>query len=154
MKREMMEKVIAFDMDGTIADLYNVNNWLAQLRKEKVNPYRDAEPMYDMEELGNVLRKLKTLGWKIIVISWGAMNGTRKYTEKVKIAKREWLRKYNFPADKIHVVKYGTTKHSCCKYAKSGILIDDNEKVRKSWKLGDTINPDNTLIQKLEALIA
>ena len=37
MKREMMEKVIAFDMDGTIADLYNVNNWLEQLREEKVN---------------------------------------------------------------------------------------------------------------------
>ena len=30
--RKKMEKAIYFDMDGTIADLYSVKDWLRQLR--------------------------------------------------------------------------------------------------------------------------
>ena len=43
-----MKKMICFDMDGTIADLYNVPNWLPKLRAEDASPYEDAAPIYDM----------------------------------------------------------------------------------------------------------
>ena len=32
-------KMICFDMDGTIADLYAVPNWLDKLRAEDASPY-------------------------------------------------------------------------------------------------------------------
>ena len=42
---------IYFDMDGTIADLYNVENWLPKLRAEDASPYIEAEIMVDASEL-------------------------------------------------------------------------------------------------------
>ena len=63
-------RVLVFDMDGTIADLYGVSNWLEDLRNENPRPYINAEPLYDMENLVNILNALKACGWKIVVTSW------------------------------------------------------------------------------------
>ena len=48
------------------------------------------------------------------------------------------------------MVKYGTTKANCTRHI-SGfqILVDDNEKVRKGWTLGDTINANENTLEKL-----
>lgn len=140
----MNRGMICFDMDGTIADLYAVPDWLDKLRAEDASPYRDAEPLVDMEELAAVLNVLIDQGWEIRVISWLSMSGSKAYNAEVRKAKREWLEKYNFPANKIHLVQYGTTKANCVrKQAEFAILIDDNEKVRDGWHLGDTIDPMN-----------
>ena len=40
-----MTKAIYFDMDGTIADLYGVENWLDYLVAEQTKPYREAKPL-------------------------------------------------------------------------------------------------------------
>ena len=70
------------------------------------------------------------------------------------MAKREWLARYNFPVDEIHLVKYGTTKANCTrKLGGFQILVDDNEEVRKSWHLGDTINANENILEKLEKLL-
>ena len=37
-----MEKAIYFDMDGTIANLYAVENWLDMLRAFNPTPYEQA----------------------------------------------------------------------------------------------------------------
>ena len=42
---------LVFDMDGTIADLFNVDNWESQLRQESTNPYEIAGPLVDMPKL-------------------------------------------------------------------------------------------------------
>lgn len=149
-----MNKTLVFDMDGTIANLYGVENWLVMLREENPTPYLVAEPMYDMVELVNLLNALKGQGWTIAVTSWLAMGSTKAYDEKVRNAKRAWLETYNFPFDEIHLVKYGTTKANCTR--KNGgyqILVDDNEKVRKGWTLGDTINANEDIIEKLMELL-
>ena len=150
----MMNKTLVFDMDGTIADLYKVNGWLEDLRNNNPRPYNEAEPMYDMEVLVAVLLALKNFGWKIVVTSWLAKESTKAYDKKVREAKKEWLAKYNFPYDEIHLVKYGTTKANCTR--KNGgfqILVDDNEEVRKGWHLGDTINANENIIEKLVDLL-
>ena len=36
---------IFFDMDGTIADFYNVPNWLLKLRNNDASPYEEAVPL-------------------------------------------------------------------------------------------------------------
>lgn len=153
---EKPRNMICFDMDGTIADLYAVPNWLEKLRAEDPSPYRDAEPMVDMEELANVLNILIDQGWEIRVISWLSKGATPAYNAEVRKAKREWLEKYNFPANKVHLVAYGTTKANCIRKAgaDSAILIDDNQKVRDGWHMGDTIDPtEEDIIERLRELV-
>ena len=149
-----MTKLLVFDMDGTIANLYGVENWLADLRAYNPRPYRVAEPMYDMEILAEVLNTLKALGWRIAVTSWLSKESTKEYDELVRKEKRAWLEKYNFPADEIHLVKYGTTKANCTRHLGGyQILVDDNEQVRKGWNLGTTINANENILEKLVDLL-
>ena len=149
-----MEKILVFDMDGTIADLYGVENWLADLRSENPRPYILAKPLYDMDSLNIILELLKEQGWKIVVTSWLAKNSSALYDEVVREAKKMWLNKYNFPFDEIHLVKYGTTKANCTrKLGGFQILVDDNEKVRNGWTLGDTINANENILKKLVDLL-
>lgn len=149
-----MEKILVFDMDGTIADLYNVKGWLEDLKAENPRPYKVAKPIYDMDTLNEILNILKDMGWKIIVTTWLAQNSTKEYKEKVTETKKGWLDRYNFPYDKIHAVKYGTTKANCTRSLGGfQILIDDNEKVRKGWHLGDTIDANENIIEKLIDII-
>jgi len=149
-----MTKMIVFDMDGTIADLYSVENWLTLLRTENALPYEIAEPIYNMTELVNILNELKIKNWKIAVTTWTAKNGSKEYNKAVAKAKKEWLKKYNFPYDEIHCVKYGTTKADCTrKKADFQILIDDNKKIRDGWTLGTTVNAEYDITKFLKALI-
>lgn len=44
-KKENIGIKICFDMDGTIADLYGVENWFEYLTAENVKPYKIAKPL-------------------------------------------------------------------------------------------------------------
>lgn len=138
-----MGKMICFDMDGTIADLYGVPNWLEKLRAEDASPYRDAAPMWDMEALNRVLLALIDEGWEIRVISWLSKGATPEYKKAIREAKREWLARYNFPAEKVHLVAYGTTKANAIRNsgAAPGVLVDDQQKIRDGWTMGEAIDP-------------
>ncbi len=149
-----MRKMLVFDMDGTIADLYGVEGWLTDIEAENTRPYEIADPMYDMTELAKVLHMLKAQGWKIAVTTWLAMNGNKEYNKRTAKAKKEWLARYNFPYDEIHCVKYGTTKAKCTRNkADFQILIDDNKKVRDGWTLGTTVNAQFDIMNFLKALV-
>lgn len=150
----MTEKILVFDMDGTIADFYGVNGWLDYLKESNPTPYIIAKPLYDMVFLTSVLNILKAKGWKIVVTSWLAKDSTKDFDKEVRQAKREWLEEYNFPFDEIHLVKYGTTKANCTrKLGGYQILVDDNEQVRKGWNLGATINANENILDKLIDLL-
>lgn len=150
-----MMKTIVFDMDGTIADLYNVTDWLNKLRASDSSPYTDAEPLVAMELFIPLLNLLKKKGYKIIITSWLSKDSTKEYDKKVRKAKKEWLDNYHIPYDEVHIVKYGTTKANCTrKYGKCQILVDDNEKVRKGWALGTTIDANDNIIPLLMKLLA
>ena len=53
---------IYLDMDGTIADLYAVTNWLKMLRAENPTPYIQAEPLVRLSALARHLNRLKRNG--------------------------------------------------------------------------------------------
>lgn len=135
-------KTLVFDMDGTIANFYGVEGWLEDLHNENPRPYIMAEPLWDMALLGSLLCCLKSVGYRIVVTSWLSKDSTKDFDEVVRTAKRDWLARYNFPFDEIHLVKYGTTKANCTrKHGRNQILFDDNAKVRKGWSLGETVDP-------------
>jgi hypothetical protein len=140
-----MIKMICFDMDGTIADLYAAENWLSRLRTYDPAPYAEAAPMWDMASLAAILGQLTAQGIEIRIITWLSKETTPEYDAAVRLAKREWLMKFGFPADKIHLVQYGATKANSVRKRLAGggsaVLFDDSEKVRSGWTLGETIDP-------------
>lgn len=122
---------IYLDMDGTIANLYKVENWLFKLVNHDASPYREAERMVDAEVLENLVK----LGYELAIVSWLSKGSNKEYDKMVRNAKKEWL-KENFPTIKfseIHIVKYGTPKSKVVK-EKNGILFDDEERNRNEWK--------------------
>ena len=150
----MTKRTLVFDMDGTIADFYGVQGWLEDIRNNNPRPYIVAKPLYDMDILISILNLLKLQGWTIAVTSWLAKGSNKEFDELTRIAKREWLTKYNFPFDEIHLVKYGTTKANCTRKNKGyQILVDDNEQVRNGWNLGATINANENILEKLVDLL-
>jgi hypothetical protein len=151
-------KMVCFDMDGTIANLYAVEGWLPMLRSENPTPYRMAKPMWNMTELTEVLLAVMANGIEIRIVTWLSKDSSEEYKDKVRLAKREWLTEQNFPFDHFHGIQYGATKaDSVRKYLGEGetaILIDDNDRVREGWTLGETINPTKTnIINFLRTLI-
>lgn len=154
----MKKNLICFDMDGTIADLYAVENWLEMLRAYNARPYEIAEPMWDMVELNMVLAELKANGYEIAIITWLSKDSTAEYDNAVRLAKKQWLEDMGFEYDYFHGVKYGTTKANTIRRYMDGyenaILIDDNDKVRNGWTLGGTINPtEENIIEVLKGLV-
>lgn len=150
-----MNKMICWDMDGTIADLYGVKEWLPKLRAEDASPYKDASPMWDMEMLNFVCNLLRQAGWEINIITWLSKNSSEEYKDAVRAAKKAWLDKWGFDYDHFHGVQYGATKADSVRdRAEYAVLIDDNEKVREGWHLGATIDPTQTnIIEELLRLL-
>lgn len=139
----MNNYTIYFDMDGTIANLYGVDNWLNKLRAEDASPYVEAEPMVDMCELSRLLCKAVEMGYRLGIISWLSREASQEYKKEIRAAKRAWLEEnLDVDFDEIHLVQYGTRKDYVAQ-DKQGIIFDDDERVRNNWR-GLAINPEET----------
>ena len=145
-------RTIWWDMDGTIANLYAVENWLPKLRAEDASPYVEAEVMWNMSQLARLMNRVQQLGYQLGIISWTAKNGTASYNEAVKQAKLAWLGKHlgSVSWDQICVVSYGTPK-SLVMQSEDDILFDDELKNREDW-LGQAYEPE-MMMQVLKALL-
>lgn len=149
-----MNKTLVFDMDGTFVNLYGVNGWLNDLRSYNTRPYDVAEPLYNMDALNAVLDVFRLQGWRISVTTWLSKESTTEYDEAVAISKINWNARHSFRYDEIHIVKYGTPKADCTRdLGGIQVLIDDDERVRKSWDLGPTIDANKNIIDELVKLL-
>lgn len=130
----MTTTTIFFDMDGTIADLYGVNNWLDYLLASDTLPYEIAKPLVKLNSLARILNRLQRNGYKIGIISWLSKSGSDEYNNAVAEVKKNWLRKHlaSVKFDEIHIVNYGTPKQVFAKTA-NDILFDDEKPNRDNW---------------------
>lgn len=125
---------INFDMDGTIADLYGVDNWLEYLINEDVYPYANAQPLLRLCTLARKLNALQRAGYDLAIVSWLSKSGSRAYNDAVTVAKLAWLRKHlpSVAWDRITIVPYGTPKQNFCE-TPFDILFDDEARNRDNW---------------------
>lgn len=145
-------KAIYFDMDGTIANLYAVENWLEDLQNKNTRPYEQAKVMVKMNVLARLLNRLQKEGYIIGIVSWLAKNSTQEYNERVAQAKVRWLQRH-LPSvhwNELHIVEYGTPKQTVVQY-NNGILFDDEEPNRTNWT-GIAYDVDN-IIEVLKGLV-
>lgn len=143
-----MNRQINFDMDGTIANLYGIENWLEYLLAKDETPYREAKPLINLSVLARMLNRLQREGYRICIISWLARTTDANYDAKVTLAKINWLNK-RMPSvkwDEINILPYGTPKYMFG----SGILFDDEERNRVAWGEG-AYDADN-IIEILKGL--
>lgn len=125
---------INFDLDGTLADLYAVENWLGKLRSYNPTPYAEAEPLVRMSSLARILNRLQSMGYEICILTWLAGESTPEYDEAVTLAKIEWLRQHmpSVHFDDIICIPYGTPKENYC-YSALDVLFDDSAENRNNW---------------------
>jgi hypothetical protein len=136
---------IFFDMDGTIADLYGVENWLEYLTARDPYPYACARPLLNLNTLARRLNHLTENGYSVEIISWTAKNSTPEYDEAVTAAKIKWLGTHlkSVKFEKINIVAYGTPK-DLFRHSENDILFDDEEQNRNNWN-GIAYNVDKIL---------
>ena len=142
---------ICFDMDGTIADLYGVDNWLEKLIAYDESPYLFAKTLLNMSVLARMLNKLQKNGYEIGIISWLSKNSTSDYNERVTAAKQAWLKRHlkSVQFDFITIVDYGTDKN-IVRMNDNDILFDDELKNRENW--GGIAYDVNNIIEILKNL--
>ena len=147
--------VIALDMDGTLAGLYDVPNWLERLHHEDATPYEVAKPLCDIEALAHVLKLARAEGYKVEIVSWNC-NGdiSPEYRRKVRKAKVHWLKQHGLldEVDAVHVVKHGTPKSKVA--SGQGVLFDDetaNRQERSSSGRGIAFDAVN-LVARIEQI--
>lgn len=142
---------IWFDMDGTIANLYGVENWLPMLRASDPTPYAIAKPLLRLSALAYMLNRLRAKGYEVGVLSWLSKTGTPEYNAEVTAAKYAWL-KTHLPSvdfDEIVIIPYGTPKESF-KRTDADILFDDEERNRTNW--GENSYTEKEIMEVLKAL--
>lgn len=142
---------ICFDMDGTIANLYGVENWLAYLVAEDTKPYAEAKVLHNMSRLARLLNKAQRNGNELVIISWTSKNGSAEYNKAVAEVKKAWLAKHlpSVKWNEINVVEYGYNKANFAKSAED-VLFDDEEPNRKGWT-GKAYN-ENEIFEVLATL--
>lgn len=125
---------INFDMDGTIANFYGVENWLDYLIANDPHPYEVAKPLLHMASLARKLNELQRNGYRIAIISWLSKSGTAEYNKTVTEVKKAWLAKHlaSVHFDEVTIVPYGTPKQNFA-HSNLDILFDDEEQNRENW---------------------
>ena len=140
----MEARKIWLDMDGTIADLYGVPDWLPKLQASNPEPYAIAKPLVNMNVLARLLNNRQKDGFQICIITALSKNSTPEYDEKVKQAKLAWLRQHlaSVQFDEIRFVPYTFVKNEA--NAGDDILFDDETRHLRAWT-GLAIHAENIL---------
>lgn len=139
-------------MDGTIADLYAVDDWLNKLRSYDASPYAQARPLINMQVFARTLNKLKARGFYIGIISWLSRCSNTQYDEAVTAAKLSWLNKHlhSVRFDEVTIVPHGTPKARAVQ-KQNGALFDDEAQNREAW--GGLAYDEKNILENLQKFL-
>ena len=121
--------IIYLDMDGTIANLYGITDWLPRLRNEDNSIFEECQPLITEEELQHYFPTAK---YDIRICSMTPKGATKEYCENVIAQKNRWLDEHFPSISKRYYLPYGTNKNY--KNSRSHILVDDNELIRSNYR--------------------
>lgn len=151
-----MSNIVFFDMDGTIVDLYGVENVFKRLDNGDATPYAEAKSIPNMV---NTLREYQSSGKKIVIITALGRHpenpsyDTNKMDEETIINKKKWLIDNGIVVDGFHAVPYGTDKYEVAirEYGSEGAegtIVDDDDRVLNKW-FGPKVKaiPENKMIK-------
>lgn len=144
-------RTLFFDMDGTLNDFYAQEGWLDKLRAHDPSPYLDAPVLHNMSILARYLNKAQRMGYKIGIISWLSKDKDPEYEQIARKAKLKWL-SIHLPSvhwDEIHIVSYGTPKHTF-RHSTEDCLFDDE---RTNWGNWTFSFPPDIMLPILKGLI-
>lgn len=143
---------IAFDLDGTLANLYAVDGWLEMLRSYDPTPYVEAEVMLNMQLLARLLNRVQAAGNELVIVSWLSKEPTPEYDEAVTEAKLNWLHQHlrSVRWDEINIISHGVCKNEFC-MNDDDILFDDEEQNREAWD-GEAYEPAD-IIEVLKEIL-
>ena len=130
-----MKTVVYLAMDGTIANLYGIENWLGRLRNEDSTIFTECETLITEKALFDLYPVEK---YEIRILSMTPKKATKRYCMSVIAQKNEWL-DIHFPHIKKRIyLPYGHNKN--LKNSVNKILIDDSEIIRNNFR-GMTLAP-------------
>jgi D-glycero-D-manno-heptose 1,7-bisphosphate phosphatase len=125
-------KAVFFDRDGV-------------LNKERKDYVKSVDELEIFENIGEIIKKLKNNGFKIIVITnQSAIN--RNLTNDKKIIEihnsiQKFLKNYNTSIDRFYYCPHLPNENCDCRKPKSGLLIkaasDMDIDLQSSWMVGD-----------------
>lgn len=127
-----MKLTVILDMDGTIADLYKVENWLGKIRNFDPTPYTEAALM--VAGIAEAVKAIREAGAEVKVVSWLSKESNSDFDKLVRKAKRDWLAEQGIKVDSVRCVPYGTQKAYYRNPENINILFDDNAEVRESFE--------------------
>lgn len=150
-------KKIYFDMDGTVYDLYGMENWLEMLRNEEKGAFTLGKPLVNMNKLKRICMELIGIGYQIGIITWLPMGASLEYCEVCTEEKRNWVEK-NMPyISEFYTLEYGTPKqYAPARRAAEMWLVDDSKEVREMWvteKQRKAIDANDNIIKALERIL-
>ena len=130
-----------FDMDGTLADLYSVDNVFKRLDSGDATTYSEAKPI---NKYIDMLHKLQQGGNPIGIITHlgrhpkDATYDKDEMDRQTIINKKQWLIDNNIKVDSFISAPYGTNKYELAIEADggmgaTGVLVDDDDKVLATW---------------------
>lgn len=149
------DKILVFDMDGTLFDFYGVPNWHDAIYVTfETTPYAISKPMYDPKELNAILHELKRQGWYIVINTWLCQTEIEEFHEAIRNVKLQRLAEIEFPYDFFIATKYGVDKQAPFANIKNGIqiIVDDSAAIRDAWN-GPTIDATQNIIPALKQLL-
>jgi hypothetical protein len=132
---ERKYNAVLLDMDGTIADTYNVPDWLDQLRNESVKPFEMAEPLVSESTLLSLFTDENII--ICTMLPKGVALGT-PYADACQRAKQQWLERYFPSLTNVLFMEYSNDK-SLGEYSKKCLLVDDSDVIRNNFN-GYTLN--------------
>lgn len=155
-----MTKLLLFDMDGTLFDLYGELDWLPKLRREETGLFKNLKPLWEPSDVWEICQKLVAQGWRLGVNTWLPMGASLEYEQLCSQEKLESIHKhFPFLAGEFYPLTYGTPKQFApFKRAQLMVLVDDNAEVRSMWntpKARKSLDPiqDNDLQKTLYQLL-